>query len=336
MDSIDARDPGGALEEGEPLRGSLPWEQAWQHALYGDAGFYRGPTGPAGHFTTATHSGPGRVLARAVLAWADLLGCDGIVDVGAGRGELLRHLRDLAPGRPLTGVEIVERPGVLPPDVGWQVASGGAWLPGTLGPVGSLVVAHEWLDVVPCPVVEVDDQSIPRLVLVDPVTGAESLGPELQGADLHWCERFWPDICHDRAEPGSRAEVGRPRDLAWSTLLAAMDGGAAIAVDYGHLVSDRPTHGSLTAYRTGQMVAPVPDGGCDLTAHVAVDSLPHDELLRQRDALRRVGVSGRTPDHSGARTDPAGYLAGLAEASDAATLLDPGGFGDFWWVVARP
>ena len=314
----------------------VPWERAWQSALYSDTGFYRANAGPADHFTTATHRGTGRVLARALLAWADLLGCDGLVDVGAGRGELLGHLHALAPGRPLTGVDVVGRPDTLPADVRWLTSPGGSRLPDDLRPANALVVAHEWLDVVPCPVVEVDAEGTLRIVLVDRETGAESLASPLNGADLEWCQRFWPTVCGDGAELGGRAEVGRARDVAWSALLEAMDGGAAIAVDYGHTAGDRPAAGSLTAYRRGVVVAPAPDGSCDLTAHVAVDSLRHDELLRQREALRRVGVSGRTPDHASARTDPAGYLAALAEASHSATLLAPGGFGDFWWVVARP
>ena len=338
----DAMDTEGGARLPRVERAPVPWDQAWQTALYGTSGFYRGPAGPAGHFTTATHGGPGRVLARALLAWADLLGCDGIIDVGAGRGELLTHLYGLAPHRPLTGVDVVGRPEALSADVRWLTSRGGSRLPDDLRPAGALVVAHEWLDVVPCPVVEVDIHGRPRVVLVDAKTGAETLGPELQGADLEWCQRFWPDIYGDAAEPGRRAkvgrraEVGRARDLAWSALLRSMDGGAAIAVDYGHTAGDRPLAGSLMAYRSGEVVATVPDGCCDLTAHVAVDSLRHDELLRQREALHRVGVSGRTPDHATARTDPAGYLAALAVASHAAVLLAPGGFGDFWWVVARP
>ena len=58
-------------------------------------------------------------------------------------------------------------------------------------------------------------------------------------------------------------------------------------------------------------MAPVPDGSCDLTAHVAVDSLEHDELTTQRAALHELGLHSRTPDHDLSRTDPAGYLAAL-------------------------
>ncbi len=312
----------------------VPWREAWQGALYGPQGFYRNPAGPAGHFTTSTHGAAGRVLAEALWAWADVLGADGIVDVGAGRGELLGALRAAAPGRPLTGVEVVARPAALLPDVEWLVSPGGARLPDDLAPVRALVIAHEWLDVVPCTVAAVADDGGLREVCVDVRTGEESLGGPLEDADLAWCARFWPSATDADARPGERAEVGRHRDAAWEDLLGRMSGGAAIAVDYGHLVAQRPRDGSLTAYRQGVQVAPVPDGSRDLTAHVAVDSLRHDALLTQREALRRVGVSGRTPEHALAREDPAAYLSALGAASAATSLLDPGGFGAFWWVVA--
>ena len=71
--------------------------------------------------------------------------------------------------------------------------------------------------------------------------------------------------------------------------------GILLAVDYGHAAGGRPTGGTLAAYRDGAQVAPVPDGTCDLTAHVAVDSLEHDELTTQRAALRSLGLAAGTP-----------------------------------------
>jgi hypothetical protein len=79
----------------------------------------------------------------------------------------------------------------------------------------------------------------------------------------------------------------------------------------------------------------VPDGSCDLTAHVAVDSLEHDEVTTQRAALHGLGLHARTPDHGLARTDPAGYLAALAGASAVGALTAPDGLGGFAWVLRR-
>ena len=117
-----------------------------------------------------------------------------------------------------------------------------------------------------------------------------------------WCEEHWPvgDL-----PAGARVEIGLTRDAAWSDLVSRVRRGALLAVDYGHTVGERPVGGTLAAYRAGARVAPVPDGSCDLTAHVAMDSLEHDELGTQRDALRNLGVTAALPDHNLARTDPA-------------------------------
>ena len=307
---------------------AVSWRIAWQSALYGPTGFYRQASGPSGHFTTATHGRTGQMLARSLWAWADRYRLDGIVDVGAGRGELLQHLYASAPGRPLAGLDVVARPVGLPPDVEWFESPGGAYLAADWRPGRALVVAHEWLDVVPCTVALAAADGSLREILVDASTGEESLGAPLVAADLEWYQRFWPA----KASAGDRVEVGRQRDDAWSGLLNRLaPGSVALAVDYGHTAGERPREGTLVAYRGGRLVDPVPDGTCDLTAHVAVDSLRQTRRLRQRDALR----PSVPPDHGLASRDPAAYLEALADQSAAAALRRPGGFGDFWWVVAE-
>lgn len=311
----------------------LPWRDAWHDALYGPRGFYRRAEGPAGHFTTSTHGPLGAVLADALGRLADREGVHHVVDVGCGRGELLTHLARQRPDLRLTGVDVVERPHDLPDAVAWLRSPGGGVLPDSLdGLDGVLVVAHEWLDVVPCTVAEVVAPGRLAQVLVDPGTGEESTGDAPDDDDLAWCARHWPT---DRLPVGARVEVGRSRDRAWGELAARVRHGILLAVDYGHTAGDRPLHGSLTAYRSGSLVPPVPDGSCDITAHVAVDSLEHDELTTQREALHALGSEARTPDHALARTDPAGYLAGLAEASALGALTAPAGLGGFAWVLRR-
>ena len=327
----------------------LPWRVAWQRALYaGEQGFYRRPDGPAGHFTTASHGVLGTALAGALVALARREGLTRVVDVGCGRGELLRAVHGLAPHLGLVGVDVVARPGALPDGARWVVSAGGTDLPDlglgardaggdTGGDAGGdaggvLVVANEWLDVVPCTVAEVDDRSTLREVLVDPATGVESLGGPVAEADLGWVEIWWP-----QAAPGDRVEVGRSRDDAWQGLLERLSGlgrVVAIAVDYGHTIGDRPAGGTLTAYRDGVQTDPVPDGSMDLTAHVAMDSLPHDELLTQRRALTDLGAHPERPPHELARRDPAAYLRRLS-AHSASSALAGEGFGDFLWAVSR-
>lgn len=310
---------------------ALPWREAWHRALYGPNGFYRSTSGPAGHFTTATHGPLGPVLAGALLQLAEDEGCRHIVDVGCGRGELLTHLRRLDSEVALTGVDVVARPKGLPHHVDWLVSPGGPALPDALDRLdATLVVAQEWLDVVPCTIAQLDQHGRLREVLVDPHTGEESVGAEVADHERDWVESHW-----QVTEAGDRVEVGTSRDQAWSELVRRLRSGLAVAVDYGHRGGERPPGGTLTAYREGTVVAPVPDGSCDLTAHVAMDSLDHDELVDQRTALRGLGVQGAPPPRQLAADDPAAYLRALSHASAAASLTARGGFGDFWWAIKR-
>lgn len=307
-----------------------PWEIAWQEALYGRAGFYRRPEGPAGHFATSAQGipGVGELLARAVASLAARHGLRHVVDVGAGRGELLGRLHDLDPGLALTGVDVVERPCALGESVAWVRSPGGPDLPGLPLREPVLVVAHEWLDVVPAPVVELDEGGSWRLVEVAG-DGTERLGDAPAEADLAWLTAHWPSP----GEAGARAEVGRARDGAWDSLCDKVSCGLVVAVDYGHERSSRPPFGSLTAFRDGHEVAAVPDGSCDLTAHVAVDSLAHDRRLRQADLFGELGLGTATPAYDLARSDPQAYLRALAARSAFAAATARPGLGDFWWVL---
>ena len=311
----------------------VPWRDAWHEALYGPLGFYRGEQGPAGHFTTSTHGPLGAQLADALGRLADREGVHHVVDVGCGRAELLGHLAARRPDLRLTGVDVVPRPDDLPAAVAWWLSPGGGELPDGLTDLEDvLVVAHEWLDVVPCTVAQVVEPGRLAVVLVDPATGAESTGASPTEDELRWVSRHWPV---EGLPVGTRVEVGLTRDHAWANLVARVRHGILLAVDYGHTAGDRPARGTLTAYRHGALVVPVPDGSCDLTAHVAVDSLEHDEITTQRVALRGLGLDAGTPAHHLATSDPAGYLAALAAASAVGALTSPDGLGSFAWVLRR-
>jgi hypothetical protein len=74
-----------------------------------------------------------------------------------------------------------------------------------------------------------------------------------------------------------------------------------------------------------------------VTAHVAVDAVAErvgGVVRRQRDVLRDLGVSGEQPSPDLATHDPEAFLHALAAASEGAELTEPGGLGDFWWVVS--
>ena len=331
----------------------ISWREATEAALYGPGGFFRQPAGPAGHFRTSVHASP--LFATALLELVRLvdeeLGRPAelvVTDVGAGRGELLLALGgqarerypELAGRLLLRAVELAERPPGLPDWIGW----GARIEPSAAG----VLFANEWLDNVPVDIAEVDQDGTVRLVLVDPATGREGLGDPLTGPAADWLEHWWPLAgagAGAAAEPGFRAEVGLPRDTAWAAAVGSLGRGLAVAVDYAHRAADRPPFGSLTGYREGREVRPVPDGSCDLTSRVALDAclaaareargeqVVHSLWTTQREALRRLGLSGARPPLALASTDPAGYLRALAAAGEAAELTDTGGLGSFVWAM---
>ncbi|SED84611.1 SAM-dependent methyltransferase, MidA family [Streptomyces sp. 3213] len=316
------------------------WRAAAEDALYGPEGFYRRPEGPAGHFRTSVHASAlfagavARLLCRVDEALDRPAALD-LVDLGAGRGELVTGVLAALPAEVAArvrayGVEIADRPEGLDPRVEWLTDS----------PKGitGLLFANEWLDNVPVEVAEVDSAGLPRLVLVQE-DGAERLGEPVAGAEAEWLARWWPLA----PEEGLRAEIGLPRDTAWASAVTTLDRGLAVAVDYAHSLDTRPPFGTLTGFREGRETAPVPDGSCDITAHVALDAcataatsagaFPGARLLTQRAALHTLGITGARPPLALASTDPAGYVRALAGAGEAAELTAPSGLGDFGWLV---
>jgi SAM-dependent MidA family methyltransferase len=314
-------------------------------ALYGPDGFFVSGAGPAAHFRTSVHASPvfAAALFRLLTRLDAALGhpsCFQLVDVGAGRGELLRALRSdrqpeashppLAERLRLTAVERAPRPEGLPEEVDWvdEIPSG----------ITGLLIGTEWLDNVPLDVAVQSDDGW-RYLLVDPATGEESVGDPVSPLDEEWLDRWWPTT---QAASDARAEIGRTRDEAWADAIGKVDRGLALTVDYGHLRASRPIGGTLSGYRGGRQVPPVPDGSADVTAHVAVDSVASAgervarcayTLVSQREGLRALGADGGRPPLSLAASDPAGYVRALAAASTAAELTDPAGLGGHWWLL---
>ncbi|MFF7894302.1 SAM-dependent methyltransferase [Streptomyces sp. NPDC007907] len=319
-------------DEWRGWRGWRGWREAAQHALYAPGGFYRRAEGPARHFRTSVHASPlfAGAVARLLCRVDEALGRPetlDFVDMAAGRGELTRGVlaalpADVAARTRAYAVEIAERPAGLDHRIEWRAVPP----EGTTG----LLFANEWLDNVPVEVTEVDAAGVARLVMVRQ-DGTERLGEPVTGASARWLERWWPLP----GEEGLRAEIGLPRDEAWAGAVATLRRGLAVAVDYAHTADTRPPFGTLTGFREGRETTPVPDGSCDITAHVALDAcaLPGGRVLPQREALHALDVTGARPPLTLASTDPAGYVRALASAGEAAELTAPGGLGGFGWLV---
>ncbi|GGM44821.1 hypothetical protein GCM10012275_14770 [Longimycelium tulufanense] len=312
------------------------WRDAWDEALYGAGGFFRRGERPATHFRTAPLVGP--ELAEALLVLLDRVDAGlgrparlDFVDLGAGGAELAAAVAELAGPvlRRRLRVTAVELVAPRPRD-------GVEWRAGLPAEVAGLLVGHEWLDAVPCPVASVHSGQV-RRVLVD-VTGTETLG---EPTESRWLHEWWPV----RRE-GDRAEIGEPRDTAWADAVRRVRAGAALAIDYGHLRTDRAGRryraGTLAAFREGRSVSPVPDGSCDITAHVALDACAaagehagatSTVLASQRDALGALGLAGDAPAPLWATTDPATWLTAASRAGRVTELRDPSGLGRFGWLL---
>jgi SAM-dependent MidA family methyltransferase len=318
----------------------MTWREAMRTALYGPAGFYARGEPPSRHFRTSAHVSPSYAggmltLLREVDAALGHPGRLDLVDVGAGRGELLGQLldeadrdRELAARIAARAVEITPRPDGLDPRIRWQASPPAA--------MTGLVIASEWLDNIPLDVAELTPDG-PRLVLVETGSGEERPGPPPPPADLAWSRAWWPLYA-----PGDRSEIGRTRCQAWAGVVRRITRGLAVAADYGHEIEDRPRQGTLTGYRDGRAVRAIPDGSRDITAHVALDACADAGrkaratatlLTTQRQALRALGVTGRRPLLAQAGDDPLGYARALCQASGEAELIDAHGLGAFGWLV---
>jgi SAM-dependent MidA family methyltransferase len=249
----------------------MPIQDRWRARWSADA-LYRNDT-PYRHFDTfIRHSTElAAALSRQLSVQED--GRLEIFDLGAGDGALADHISAYMPTAVVHAVDLRPRPAQLSADVYWHTIDIEQQpLPRLVPDAIPILIAHEFLDDVPCDVVEVDDDGrciwmnadddgrlIPGDVVTDPAT-------------LDWMHRWWPP-----KRPGMRIEIGLSRDRLWSRLLRTWPNTIGIAVDYGHTLRERMVGtwdgGTLTGYRQGRQVPPQLDGRTNVTAHVAVDAL---------------------------------------------------------------
>lgn len=267
-----------------------PFHTAWAET----ADFYRAHR-PGDHFRTSSRSSShiAHVLARIVTDQWLRLGMPAdftVTDVGADDAHLLEAIRArvsprIRPRLRWRAVDLVR--GSL--DVEWLLADITRQdLPRAPG----VLIAQEVLDDVPCHVVENDGDGRPWILGLDDDGARAPLAPLTDQDDLAWLDRWWPD-----PTPYAHREIGLPRDGVWRRLRASVDAGIAIAIDYGHVraerVAGRWAGGTVRAFRSGRVVRPVPDGRCNITAHVSMDSLADAPLHRQADLTGIGGAEGR-------------------------------------------
>ena len=205
-----------------------------------------------------------------------------------------------------------------------------------------MIVANEWLDDLPVEVVEHATDG-PRRVLVDPETGDETLGPLVDGPDAVWLAEWWP---LDTSGIGDRAEVGRPRDTAWSAAVRSLTRGVAIAIDYRHDRGDRAGRDVVGGHAHGLRRRPTRPAGAEreLRRH---QSRRAGRMRRGRRPQWRIVVVARPATRGPPRTRCQRRKSGadlaerdrfptpraLTRTSEAAELVRRGGLGDFGWLV---
>ena len=280
-----------AREIGE--RGPIPFRRFMELALYHPRhGYYTGPRDPFGtdgDFYTNAQLQPvfGRLVAQQVESWRQELGCPAnfsVTELGPGRGELGRQVRECSPGIDWSGVDY-----------------GDPW---PERPVTGVFLCNEFLDALPVDSVErAGDGWLQRGVgLRDGRFCWQPIGPVRADA-------AWPDI-----EPGRRIESCAGQVAALRRISESLERGWALVIDYGYTRAEverggRFPDGSLMGYarhRADPDVLREP-GRRDITAHVNFSAL--------QDAARDAGLVVEP-----VRSQQA-YLLGLGERDGFASAL---------------
>ncbi|MFG1870062.1 SAM-dependent methyltransferase [Micromonospora arborensis] len=278
---------------------SILWRDAMSRALYGPGGFFVADTGPADHFRTSVHASPAfaTALLRLITEVDATLGHPSrldVVDVGAGRGELLRTIHEAvgvsarrSPGEPslvaarpplaervrFTAVEYADRPEDLPEEINWT-----AEIPGE---ITGVLLATEWLDNVPLDVaVQTEDGW--RYVLVDPESGAETIGEPVSPNDRDWLTMWWPSPTSPRSKDGDPDRA--PTASADATSGSESGFGAA-----------RPAQGSSLTARSRPGCPETPHSAHPAETHSAHPTEPPSAHPAETHSAHRAEI-GRTRD----------------------------------------
>ena len=276
----------------------LTWRAAMERALYGEDGFYLRER-PSGHFRTSVGASPASPRPSCARSIA---GGRRARPPAAARPRRHRRRRGRA-GRPtcsrratprsrarlrIIGVDLAPRPAGLPEEIAWRLA-----VPGLDHRAGDRQrVARQR----PARHRRADRRRTPARHGQRPRPATSGSGTGRRRGPTAWLDRWWP-----LRGLGERAEIGRPRDAAWASVIERLAGGLAIAIDYAHARgrppavrhADRlPRRPIVSPCRTAPATSPrtspstpAPTAG---RARRRVTTL----LTTQREALRALGLRG--------------------------------------------
>lgn len=295
------------------------------------SGFYSrgGQAGRRGDFITSSEVGGlfGAVLARAIDSWWVASGSPDrfdLVDVGGGRGALLRSILDAAPGcRSALRVVCVEQ-SVSLREAATTLLGGDGEVRSDLPDraLTGVVLANELLDNLVVRVIERGSTGWLEL-WVDGST--ETWRPTELAVDLE-------------ADVGARLPI-HEQAAAWvAEMLERIEVGRLVTVDYGVRTTTELLHRPWLRTYSGHDRGADPlesPGERDITVDVAFDQLPGTPLVRtQAEFLNEHGIgdlvaTARSTWHDRARFGDLEALMARSRVMEAEALLDAGGLGGF-------
>jgi SAM-dependent MidA family methyltransferase len=336
--------------------GPMPFEVFMEHALYdAEGGFFA--TGDlksvkAGHFLTSPEVSPmfGEAIGGMVQSEQDRVGNPFVlVEVAAGSGSLLAPLLRSLEAPPETwAVEVSPAArhaltGILPLE---RIVEALTALP---TPLKGVLVANELIDNLPMAIAQrVDGLWRERWVGAD--RGSLALVDAIpRPAVLDWLRRFGGPV-----PDGGMVEVQLEAAEWLRSALSMIEQGSVVLFDYGDTTENllpRRQDGTLRTYRSHHL-GPHPldePGATDITADVnftaleavAVEAGWEAKVWRQDDYLATLGVRDRISEmrhrelelaRSG---DEMERLKVRTLRTEAETLVNPRGLGDFRVLVAR-
>ena len=329
--------------------GPIPFDEFMDAALYGPGGFFAGDelrSVKAGDFLTSPEVSPlfgqmiGRFIEHERATWGEPFR---VVEVGAGSGSLLRSLGvdvetwavEVSPGARVALREVLPATRVV------------ANLADALGP--GVVVANELFD------------NLPMAVAVKRGDGwCEHWVDEHHGG-LAIVERparsevaSWADAFGGKVGEGGLVEVQLRAGQWMVEILGTLGRGTVVIIDYGGTAEElehRRVAGTLRTYRSHHL-GPDPllePGETDITADINFSALltmssqvgADVELHRQDDFLTSLGLREEVTRlrkdelELARRGDEMERLKVRSRRTEAETLLNPRGLGDFRVLVAR-